>query len=245
MNKFFKIGAAAAMAASSLAANALTNVVIDGGPSGNAAFYYGSTAYEEGGATAARNLLTLSGANYSLTTASGTTSGFVRAVEYYAETSNAGSFAAYCIGINSPLDSNGALYTFTDTQKDAIGRLFKVTGFDGLQWKGDGVTTGLESTALQIAIWEVMSDPLSSYDLSAGNIKFTGLNGDVRTMANSFLQAASLLNTGTYSADVRIFNSFEVGASQPLVTTVPEPSTYAMLAACLGVMGLVTRRKSA
>lgn len=245
MNKFFKIGAAAALAASSLAANALTNVVIDGGPNGNAAFYFGSTAYELNGASGANALLPLNGVNYTLTTAQGTTSGFVRAVEYYAESSNAGSFAAYCIGINSPLDTNGALYTFTDTQKDALGRLFKATGFDGLQWKTDGVVTGVESTALQVAIWEVMSDNLSSYDLNTGNIQFTSLNNSVRAKANSFLQAANALQIGTYSPDVRIFTSFELGASQPLVTTVPEPSTYAMLAACLGVIGLVTRRKSA
>lgn len=152
-----------------------------------------------------------------------------------------GSFAAYCMDFGVNLHLPGA-YTFTDTALDSVARLFAVTGFNGYKYATDGVVTNTQQAALQIAIWEVTKDSLSGFDLDSGGFSVTTASAATKTLAAQYLNQALTLKSG-YS-QVRAFYSAEVAGNQPLVTTVPEPSTYAMLAACLGVIGLVMRRKS-
>ena len=165
------------------------------------------------------------------------------AIEFDTSVPSIGSFAAYCLDLSKTLNTPG-MYNFSTQQIDSVARLFDVAGFNGNAWATDGVT-GTESSALQVAIWEVMHDSLATANLDTGNLFFTSINSTVKSQANGFLSAAAALNAGDYTADVRVFTPVDGFSSQPLVTTVPEPSTYAMLAACLGIVGLVARRKSA
>ena len=167
------------------------------------------------------------------------------AIELDASVASIGSFAAYCTDLSKALVTPGK-YTFSDTQVDSIGRLFAVAGFNGNDWAHDGVS-GFQTSALQVAIWEVSHDSLATANLDSGNLVFTAINSNVKSQAQAYLTAAAALSAGQYSPDVRAFTSVGgiEGLSQPLVTAVPEPSTYAMIAACLGAVGLVSRRKSA
>jgi PEP-CTERM motif len=154
------------------------------------------------------------------------------------------SFAAYCLDWSVPLDLPGA-YTFSDTTLDNIARLFAVTGFNGLNYATDAVVTNLQQAALQLAIWEASEDGLVGFDLDNGGFSLISSPAATKALANQYLAQAAALTNGSYYSQVRVFYSAEASGNQPLVTTVPEPSTYAMLAACLGVIGLVMRRKSA
>lgn len=154
------------------------------------------------------------------------------------------SFAAYCLNPAIALSLPGE-YTVTDTVNDSVARLFKVAGFNGDNYLNDGVATNLQQAALQLAIWEVSLDSLAGADLDSGVFALASVNANTKAAAQTLMASASSLAQGTYYQNVRIFTATEgYGPNQPLVTTVPEPSTYALMFACLGVVGLVARRKS-
>lgn len=160
-----------------------------------------------------------------------------------------GSFAAYCFDPNAVLSQPGH-YNISDEVNEGISRLFVAAGFNGYSFATDGVDTNIEQAALQLAIWEVKYDGLTSNSGLAGLTLGDFTVGGPKTTAavlgatSSLLAAAYNLAPGAYN-NVRFFTpAAEFGKNQPLVTTVPEPSTYALMAACLGVVGLVARRKS-
>ena len=172
----------------------------------------------------------------------------VAAGEFDASITGGPSFAAYCYDIKVGLDNNG-LYNMSyasgsvpGSDYDAVARLFAAAGFNGSKWANDQVT-GVESTALQLAIWETKYDSLANFNLGSGNLKFSGFSQQIRDTATSFATQAKALTAGSYNANVLLFSPAPADSSQALVTTVPEPSTYALMAACLGVVGFVARRK--
>ena len=207
-------------------------------------------------------------------TATGTTTstGGGAAVEFQLYTSVAPlkSFAAYCIDPLKPNGGNGTKYNITSATMDAVSRLFTVSGFNGGKYATDGVTTGVQATALQLAIWEVGGDGLQgtgafygATDLNAGStdndgtsawldfntasagmFRASGFSYEAVQQAAVYLNTAAALSVGSYVPTVSILSpTAEFGNKQRMVTSVPEPSTYALLAACLGVVGFATRRK--
>lgn len=154
------------------------------------------------------------------------------------------SFAAYCIDPIADLTLPGN-YSYVDVDNADYAKLFQVAGFNGNDFYNDGVKTSTQTVGLQIALWEVSKDGLAGANLSLGDFSVIpgGADASVLTQANAYLTAAKAA-VSTYNK-VRIYTSLADPASQPLVTTVPEPSTYALIFACLGVVGLVSRRKSA
>lgn len=168
----------------------------------------------------------------------------VTADEFGLSTPSDASFAAYCLDPTVGLSLPGQ-YTVNDTVNDSVARLFKAAGFNGDQYLTDGVATNLQQAALQLAIWEVSLDSLAGADLNSGVFSLSLVNATTKAATQALLASASSLAAGTYYQNVRIFTATEgYGPNQPLVTTVPEPSTYALMFACLGVVGLVARRKS-
>jgi PEP-CTERM motif len=253
MNRAIKFVAAAAMAVSAAAASAADVNV----------------AYSVNfGDTLSSNATKFDGGLFTITGTSVPTNGGA-ALEFQLHTTNNKTFAAYCIDAALKYAGNGAQYNvITNTQLDAVARLFAVAGFNGKSYGTDAVDTGVEASALQLAIWEVRYDGLSSNpygavdlnagstdddgtadwlkfsDASAGLFRASGFSYDVVSQAAAYLNAAASLSNGSYVPTVQVLNSLEPG-TQRLVTSVPEPSTYALLAACLGVVGLATRRKMA
>lgn len=164
--------------------------------------------------------------------------------EIDATTTSGKSFAAYCIDL--PRDLGGpSTYTITQETQAAIGKLFAVAGFSSSLYATDSVDTAVEAAGLQLAIWEAFYDGLTTVDFGAGQFRALGSQGAAALVqAQTYLSAAASLTSG-YQPYVQVLYSTNDPTRQTLVTSVPEPSTYALMAACLGVVGFVARRKQA
>ena len=248
MTTFRKLIAATAVAALSTAAMA-ADVTIQS---------YKTLGESDGG------FVTATGTPYG--TAGGT------ALEFDITPTAGNSFAAYCLEVNAPFGGAGNTYNVSIQTKDAIARLFAVAGFNGSSFATDAVDTATEASGLQLAIWEVVSDGLvtaipnfytagqvvnaatggvdgldgTGNWMIAGNSRAWQFSVEAAAQATTFLNAAAGLAEGSYLSNVAILTNLDDSPHrQNLVTSVPEPSTYALMAACLGVMGLVARRKQA
>jgi len=224
MKKFLKATLAAALVVAGLSANAAGTVNLTG------AVGYGSTA----------GRLTIGTSTYNLD-----------AEEWQLTTSTGKSFAAYCIDASTLLAIPPGLYAetvVTSAVYDSIAKLFAVSGFEGDGFKFDGVDTKVKASALQLAIWETYYEGgalATANAFTTGNMTATFF-GNAKSQAQAYLTAAASLTPGEYDPAVVVFSALPSGSrSQLLVTSIPEPSTYALMAACLGVMGLVSRRKQA
>jgi len=94
------------------------------------------------------------------------------------------------------------------------------------------------TTAFQLAAWEIMYEtPGKGYSLNSGAFTENG-NTTARNLADQWLG-----NLGTVS-NVNVLLLASPDHQDFLVTTpVPEPSTYAMLLAGLGLLGWTTTRR--
>lgn len=102
-----------------------------------------------------------------------------------------------------------------------------------------GVNSADTTTAFQLAAWEIMYEkPGSGYSLDSGAFTESG-NATARNLADQWLG-----NLGTVS-NVNVSLLASPDHQDFLVTTpVPEPSTYAMLLAGLGLLGWTTARRT-
>jgi len=151
------------------------------------------------------------------------------------------SFTAYCAELTQGF-SFGVDYSYGQVtglayfgaQKAAdLSRLF--TGAAGF------VTSKSASGAFQAAIWEIIYEPGSSYDLTSGAFKAAAVNLlDVPSF--TFINSV-LTNLGSYGANYRIDVLTNPRNQDFLVGTIPEPGTWALLVAGLGVIGVVSRRR--
>lgn len=82
-------------------------------------------------------------------------------------------------------------------------------------------------------------DALPTSSVFTHGINMTGLNSEAKT-----LQAIYSNDTDTAVTKMLVVGAFVQGESVP-VTPVPEPETYAMLLAGLGLLGAVVRRRKA
>lgn len=99
-----------------------------------------------------------------------------------------------------------------------------------------------DGTALQAAIWKIEQEITS----------FSGYSAAVAAQANAWItEAQNAITGGTWAGigGVRILNLYKDAAytsfaqDQLYLAPIPEPETYAMLAAGLGLMGFVARRR--
>lgn len=105
-------------------------------------------------------------------------------------------------------------------------------------------TTGsaLNSAAFQLALWELAND---NGDLSSGAVRATDPNNAAVLAAGSMINNA---RNGVAGPTQYSFNLYTHPTRQDFLVTVsavPEPESYAMLLAGLGLMGAVVRRRKA
>ena len=104
------------------------------------------------------------------------------------------------------------------------------------------------AAAFQAAVWEIIYETkppagtFPSYNLTDGSFLGEAVNGaDAAAFNNINGVLASLGDYGrSYRVEVLVNESFQDYLS---ITQVPEPGTYALLAAGLGVIGFVARRR--
>ena len=154
------------------------------------------------------------------------------------------TFNAWCVDIfhdlalsqSYNLQSASAFYT-------NLGDAGKATALSYLASNSlASVTDAEHSAAFALAIWEIVNETSGSgYSLTGGNFTGTSANSNVVTYANSMLGNLS----GTITMTANVWAQDNPGTTQDLVVfaPVPEPETYAMMLAGLGLMGFVARRR--
>ncbi len=156
------------------------------------------------------------------------------------------SFEAFCI---EPTQSNSKLTTtyeksaFGGTQGNLLAALYTTSYKTGAGATWDATA----QAAFQTAIWELTQEkPVSgvtTYGITSGNFTVTGASG-VTALASTFLtNALSFTGTSTYSVYKLTNGDYQDLLVATAIAPVPEPETYALFLAGLGVVGLVARRR--
>jgi hypothetical protein len=166
---------------------------------------------------------------------------------------NGNSFSAMCVDVNHDL-SFGTTYTnytamtpaaygFTATQVGLFNRLYT-------DYYATSHTNGVNAAAFQIAVWEITYDGNGA--LNHGADTFTlgaGGNATAKSTAASWLSTLTPLASSAWTFTVLDSQSVTGGqsATQDLLVAipVPEPETYALLLAGLGLLGFVARHRKA
>ena len=193
--------------------------------------------------------------NYSVMAGGLTASGFGYAGGFTTTLNGGPLFTSYCVDLFEYINFTDPAYT-NYKNVDASAHLFAnsraVTDLGKLFSAHPVVNTELAETAFQIAVWEIAYETASTYSLSSGKAKFWGgqaASDGALTLASSWLARLSDVTTITH-LNVLESNAKTgpVGAvpRQDVVfaTPVPEPSTYALMAAGLLSVGFIARRRA-
>jgi len=106
-------------------------------------------------------------------------------------------------------------------------------------------STGANESAFQLAVWEIVNERSGTYSLGNGNFRATGTGSSTAAIWLSELATPS---ASKYSANiwtVQMTLSTGKGYAQDVVvfSPVPEPETYAMLLAGLGLLSFTAKRR--
>lgn len=179
-----------------------------------------------------------------VSTSAPVTSNYSTTALNYSYVASGESFIAYCI---EPNQQNG---------RAGFARDYYVDSFSGVQAQRlqalfsteyAQLNTYTDKAAFQVAVWEIMRETGGSLDASTGSFFVLGNDAastQVTALANTFIATAASYNGPALYSLTRLNN----GSLQDLITAVPlnpvpEPETYAMLLAGLGVVGLIARRR--
>jgi hypothetical protein len=175
-------------------------------------------------------------------------------------TSTGDSFLAYCIeprqnfalSVKSDgVTPNFKTYTvgaFTSTQSSLLQALYSSSFSSSL--------SGTEQAGFQLAVWEIMRETSSStlsvsQDSGSFFLRTAGLAGaaltdatNAQNYATNYLAAAQSYTGASLYTLMKLENAvYQDLVVATAVNAVPEPETYAMLLAGLGIVGLVARRR--
>lgn len=143
---------------------------------------------------------------------------------------------AFCIDLAEHLNLSVA-YDMTGSPfsagvTDMLGQLF-----DGYF---EGIDTGTEAAAFQVAIWEMITDDV--FDLDTGDFRVFN-NNPVKDLADDYLAGLSAFDPDGYT-----LSYFAADGTQDLVTgqpaPVPLPAAGWMLLAGVGALALGRKRRS-
>ena len=126
----------------------------------------------------------------------------------------------------------GAAHAFSNPNASLdLGRLYA---------EGHTVNTSVTEAAFQIAVWEIAYETSGSYNLANGSATFSGgtaATSGALAMATNWLAALGSAPSG----GVLVLENRE--HQDVIYAPVPEPETYALMAAGLFAMGFVVRRQ--
>ncbi len=157
-----------------------------------------------------------------------------------------GSFAAVCIEPLQTISTEARIggdssYTasFTAAPSASVQKLFDL-------YYGNASTTDSAAAPFALALQELLLETSGSYSLASGAYQRIGLSAaDTQAVASANALLAGLAAAPDATTHLQLV-SFESASSQDFigaVTPVPEPETYALLLAGLGVIGLAMRRR--
>ena len=154
------------------------------------------------------------------------------------------SFVAYCIDLAQTFSWNSA-FTVTETNPVSLFGAFRAGALDRLYTQHfAAATTPILSAAFQLAVWEIVAETgataYSALSLGAGSFQASSGDSTARNTANNWLQALGTGGSGGYTLTALVSSSSQ---DQMMATPIPEPETYMMLLAGLGLMGFVARRR--
>jgi len=170
-----------------------------------------------------------------------------------------GSFLAYCI---EPTQSFALSF-----KSDGVTPNFKtytVDSFSGAQGallqslyssSFGSVHSGNQQAAFQLAVWEIMRESSGTLGIAQGDGSFflktagatgqqNGINHSVQALATHYLSAAeNYSGPALYNLTKLSSASYQDLVVASAVNAVPEPESYALFLAGLGVVGLLARRR--
>ena len=157
------------------------------------------------------------------------------------------SFDAFCVDPYQYSSSTFTNYTVANLDTASfsatvIGNITKLYNYAYSSTLGPSAAADANAGALQLALWEVIADS-GAVDLYNGNVKayIPDTNVALRNATDNLLS-----NYGSYSGpDLYNFTLYKSATNQDFLvaTPVPEPETYALMLAGLGLIGLVARRR--
>lgn len=160
---------------------------------------------------------------------------------------NSNAFETFCAELTQTFNLGG---TYTDysvvggatawgsTTSTALDQVLSFVASAPGTWLHNADT----SAAVQSAVWEVLNETGSSYDFTTGSFKASssGTTQTALTALNNSLWGSLATQAITVHAD-KLFSKDHQDFL--VITAVPEPETYAMLLAGLGIVGAVGRRR--
>lgn len=158
---------------------------------------------------------------------------------------NGNSFETYCTELTQSFSFNTS-YTYSivsgvtawgAARSTALDRV--LSGALAAGWPSNAT----QSAVVQAAVWEVLYETSGSYSFASGTFTATSGTGAVQAALNLVDPYWSSLGSIpiTVHAD-QLFN--ERHQNFLVMTPVPEPGTYAMMLAGLGLMGVIARRRN-
>lgn len=147
------------------------------------------------------------------------------------------SFLAFCVDPYQWSSGSYSTYTGTDFNTFFGSRAADVSALYNQAFAG-ALSGNLDAAAMQLALWEVAND---DQNLTAGGVRtVSGTNSALKSAAQGLLS-----NLGAYSGPSQYtFTVYTSGSNQDFLVAapIPEPGTYAMMLAGIGLMGLVAHR---
>jgi hypothetical protein len=149
----------------------------------------------------------------------------------------AGSFASYCVELGqftSDVFKTYTLASFSPAVGNGLAHLYQVAG--------GSPGNKPDSAAFQAAVWEIVFETSGSYALGSGTFQGSFASNPITTQANTWLTAVNnFQGTTLYSAQQYVNRGQQ---DYLVITSVPEPESYALLLAGLGLIGTIARRRS-
>lgn len=159
------------------------------------------------------------------------------------------SFQSWCVDIFhsfsfaiSTVDVlKSAVSVFGTTKANALGRLYGLAG----STIASNSTSAANSSAFQMAVWEIVNEAGNFYNIGTGAFKVSGTGSSI---AQGWLNTVNA-TTGNGGYTANIWSVTGQGPSGwgaqdvAVFAPIPEPEMYLMMMAGLGLMGFVARRR--